>query len=70
MEQDNKEKFGLKNLIAPSVESRKEIRTTLNDYAYYIIIFLVSLLVIFVPPLFAGCLQGDIGLAFPKTMEA
>ena len=70
MEQDNKEKFGLKNLIAPSVESRKEIRATLNDYAYYIIIFLVSLLVIFVPPLFAGCLQGDIGLAFPKTTEA
>ena len=70
MEQNNKEeKFGLKNIIAPDVDSRREVRTKLNDYAYYIIIFLISLLVVFVPPLFAGCLQGDIGIAFPKTAE-
>lgn len=69
MEQDNKEKFGLKNIIAPDVDSRREVRVKLNDYAYYIIIFLISLLVIFVPPLFAGCLQGDIGIAFPKSTE-
>lgn len=65
MEQDNK----IRKIIAPDVEVRKEIRKTLNDYAYYIIIFLISLLVIFIPPLFAGCLQGNIGIAFPKTAE-
>ena len=70
MEQNNKEeKFGIKNLVAPDVDTRREVRTKLNDYAYYIIIFLISLLVIFVPPLFAGCLQGDIGIAFPKSTE-
>ena len=42
MEQDNKEKFGLKNIIAPDVDSRREVRVKLNDYAYYIIIFLIS----------------------------
>ena len=65
MEQDNK----FRKIIAPDVEARREIRKTLTDYAYYIIIFLISLLVIFIPPLFAGCLQGDIGIAFPKTAE-
>ena len=65
MENENK----LKKIIAPDVEARKEIRTKLNDYAYFIIIFLISLLVIFVPPLFAGCLQGDISIMFPKNME-
>lgn len=61
--------MGFKEIIAPDVESRKEIRKTLNDYAYFIIIFLISLLVIFIPPLFAGCLQGDISIMFPKSTE-
>lgn len=58
-----------KKLIAPDVEARKEIRKTLNDSAYFIIIGLISLLVIFIPPLFMGCLSSDIGLAFPKSTE-
>ena len=40
MEQDSK----FKKLIAPDIEARREIRKTLTDYAYYIIIFLISLL--------------------------
>lgn len=82
MEQDNKEivstrqhadaqkhEFGLKNIIAPDVEARKAVRVKINDYAYYAIIGLISLLVIFIPPLFMGCLQSDIGIAFPKSLE-
>lgn len=59
----------LKKLIAPDVEARKEIRKTINDSAYFIIIGLISLLAVFIPPLFMGCLSSDIGLAFPKSLE-
>jgi len=69
MEQNNKEKFGLKNIIAPDVEARKTVRVKINDYAYYAIIGLISLLIVFIPPLFMGCLQSDIGIAFPKSLE-
>lgn len=63
------EKSKLEKLIAPDVEARKEVRRVLNDSAYYIIIGLISMLSIFIPPLFMGCLSSDIGLAFPKTVE-
>lgn len=69
MEQDYKEESKLKKLIAPDVEARKEIRKTINDSAYFIIIGLISLLAVFIPPLFMGCLSSDIGLAFPKNLE-
>ena len=62
--------MNLKSMITPNVEDRKEIRKTINDSAYFIIIGLISLLVIFIPPLFMGCLSSDVGLAFPKTTEA
>lgn len=57
----------IKKLITPNVEDRKEIRTKINDGAYYFIIGLISLLTIVLPPLFMGCLSSDIGLAFPKN---
>ena len=63
------ERSKLEKLIAPDVEARKEIRKTLNDSAYFIIIGLISMLAVFLPPLFMGCLSSDIGLAFPKTLE-
>ena len=69
MEQNNREESKFKKLIAPDVEARKEIRKTLNDSAYFIIIGLISLLAVFIPPLFMGCLSSDIGLAFPKSLE-
>lgn len=62
--------MNLKSMITPDVEDRKEIRKTINDAAYFIIIGLISLLAIFIPPLFMGCLSSDVGLAFPKTLEA
>lgn len=65
MEEESK----IKKLIAPDVSARKEIRKTLNDSAYFIIIGLISLLSVFIPPLFMGCLSSDIGLAFPKSVE-
>lgn len=58
-----------KKLITPDVNARKEIRKTLNDSAYFIIIGLISLLAVFIPPLFMGCLSSDIGMAFPKNAE-
>ena len=63
------ENNGFKKLIAPDVNARKEIRRTINDSAYFIIIGLISLLAVFIPPLFMGCLSSDIGMAFPKTAE-
>ena len=57
----------VKKLVTPNVDDRKEIRTKLNDAAYFIIIGLISMLTVALPPLFMGCLSSDIGLAFPKT---
>ena len=57
----------VKKLVTPNVEDRKEIRTKLNDSAYFIIIGLISMLTVALPPLFMGCLSSDIGLAFPKN---
>ena len=61
--------MNLKDAIAPNVEARKELTKKMNDAAYFIIIGLISLLVVFIPPLFMGCLSSDIGLAFPKNLE-
>lgn len=57
----------LKGLIAPDVESRKATRKVINDYAYYVMIALVSLLVVFIPPLVYGSVTGDLQTAFPQT---
>lgn len=65
MEDKNK----VEELFVPSVETRKRIKKAVNDYAYYFIIAIVSMIVMFVPPLCAGCLQGEVGLFFPKTLE-
>ena len=59
----------VEKIFAPDVKSRKEVRKALNSNVYFIIIGLVSILTIFIPPLFMGCLSSDIGLAFPKNLE-
>ena len=64
---EEKKRSKLEKFVSPDINTRKEIRKTLNDSAYFIIIGLISLLVIFLPPLFTGCLAGEIGLAFPKN---
>lgn len=66
---EEKKKSKLERIIAPDVSQRREIRRKLNDSAYFIIIGLISLLTVFLPPLFMGCLSSDIGLAFPKNVE-
>lgn len=63
-----KENDKLKDFIAPSVDNRIKVRSTINDYAYYAIIVIISMLVMFVPPLLIGSLHGDIGLFFPTTV--
>ena len=65
MENETKEK--IKRTIAPDVETRKEVRKTINDSAYYVMILLVSLLVVFIPPIILGGLTGDFATQFPKT---
>lgn len=65
----NKDKSKFEKIIAPDVSQRREIRRKLNDSAYFIIIGLISMLTVFLPPLFMGCLSSDIGLAFPKNLE-
>ena len=61
---------GLRDLIATSasVDERVRIRTAVNDYAYYVIIVIVTMIVMFIPPLLIGCLHGDAGLFFPTTV--
>lgn len=66
---EEKKKNKLERIVAPDVSQRKEIRRKLNDSAYFIMIGLISMLTVFLPPLFMGCLSSDIGLAFPKNLE-
>ena len=66
---EEKKKSKLERVVAPDVSQRREIRRRLDDSAYFIIIGLISLLAVFLPPLFMGCLSSDIGLAFPKNLE-
>ena len=44
-----KENDKLRDLIAPSVDNRVKVRSTINDYAYYAIIVIISMLVMFIP---------------------
>lgn len=66
---EEKKKSKLEKIVAPDVSQRREIRRKLNDSAYFIMIGLISMLTVFLPPLFMGCLSSDIGLAFPKNLE-
>ena len=58
----------LRDILAPSVDQRVKVRTAINDYAYYAIIVIISMMVMFIPPLLIGSLHGDIGLFFPTTV--
>lgn len=66
----NEEENKLKALIAPDVEARKATRKMINDYAYYVMIVLISLLVSFVPPLVMGSVVGNLQTVLPKTPVA
>ena len=57
----------LREIIAPSTSTRAKIRKAIHDYSIHMIIVIVTSIVVFVPPLFAGCLQGDVSLFFPKN---
>lgn len=60
----------LHDFVGPSYETRSEFMDQVKNIAYYIMIGLVSLLMMFVVPLFAGSLAGDYKLYFPETVEA
>lgn len=66
----NEEENKLKALIAPDIEARKATRKMINDYAYYVMIVLISLLVSFVPPLVMGSVVGNLQTVLPKTPVA
>lgn len=57
----------VKKYLAPTVEQRKEVKKAINDYAYYVLIALVSILVTFIPPLVLGSLTGEFTTVFPST---
>lgn len=69
MDEEQKENK-LKSLIAPDVEMRKATRKMINDYAYYVMIVLISLLVVFIPPLVMGSVVGNLETVLPKTPVA
>ena len=51
-----------------SVDQRKKIRKALNRNAFYIVIAISSLLLMFITPLVAGSVQGDVSIYYPKTV--
>ena len=64
------EKSKLERLIAPDVEARKAVRNKINDYAYYVMIMLVSLLTVFIPPLILGGVTGAFDTVIPQSPQA
>lgn len=52
-----------------SVDQRKRIRKALNKNAFYIVIAISSLLLMFITPLVAGSIQGDVSIYYPKTVS-
>lgn len=59
-----------RDIIAPSMEDRAKIRRYVNDYAYYVLIAIVSVVGMLVPPLVFGSISGDPAMNFPKTPQA
>lgn len=56
----------LENFIM-TTEQRKKIRAAIGNNAFYIIIGIASLILMFVTPLVAGSLQGDVAIYYPRT---
>ena len=69
METSNKKENKLKKILAPDLETQKELRTTFRDISYFLIIGIISIIVVFIIPLISGAVYGDIGMYFPKTTE-
>lgn len=68
--EDKDKKLKIKELIGPSYEQRNLFLEGLQNISYYIMIVLLSILMLFVVPLFSGCLYGDYMIYFPTTPEA
>lgn len=60
----------LKDVVGPSYEQRNAFMEGVQNIAYYIMIGLLSVLLVFAIPLFSGCLAGDFAMYFPETPEA
>ncbi len=56
----------LDNLVF-STEQRRKARKAISNNAFYIIIGIASLLLMFVTPLVAGSLRGDVAIFYPTT---
>ena len=69
METSNKKENKIKKILAPDLETQKELRTTFRDISYFLIIGIISIIVVFIIPLISGAVYGDIGMYFPKTTE-
>lgn len=63
------DKDKIKGMFLNDVESRIQMKEKVNEYAYYIMIMLVTVLTIFVPPLLLGAISGDFALNFPSTVS-
>ena len=69
MEPNKPNQNKIRNIISPSYEARNAALDYFKNIAYYVMIGLVSLLLLFVIPLFSGALYGDFTAYFPETME-
>lgn len=56
-------------IVTKGSDVKREITRSVKDYVYYIVIAVISILVIFVPPLVLGGINGDIALYFPETVD-
>ena len=55
----------IKEVIAPSLSTRQKLQKAISDYSIYMIIVLVTSVVVFIPPLVGGAIQGDVSIFFP-----
>lgn len=57
----------LDKLVAPDREEQRKKRIAVRQTMYYILIIVVSIIAMLVVPFFAGGVQGDFQLYFPKS---
>lgn len=61
------ERSNLKNFIAPDSQTRQERNEKFRSVSGYLIIAIILLLVMFVIPIIAGGIYGDLGYYLPKS---
>lgn len=63
------DKENMKKILVVDYDARVKAKEVVNQYAYYLMIAIISILATFIPPLLLGAIGGEISLNFPSTVD-